>query len=84
MIPKEVGVAKPWNFLCNRQNGSRVNQTKLNLKEEQQAPEKQSYFESVSSQIKRDRKALKVRNLRKVFSNGKVAVDDASMTLYAG
>ena len=41
-------------------------------------------FESVSTQIKRDSHSLKVRNLRKVFSNSKVAVDRSSMTLYSG
>ena len=60
--------------------------TKLHLGEEVQDQDKvkKGNFEGVSSQIKREGHALKVRNLRKVFSNRKVAVDDCSMTLYSG
>ena len=41
-------------------------------------------FEDVSSQVERESYALKVSNLRKVFENGKVAVDSTSMTMYSG
>ena len=41
-------------------------------------------FEDISPQVERDSYALKVRNLRKVFDNGKVAVDSTSMTMYSG
>ena len=86
VIPKEIGVAQPWNFICKKlkSKGSKLAEAKLNLNDEQQAHNKRDFFEEVSQQVKRDCQALKVRNLRKVFSNGKVAVDNASMTLYAG
>ena len=41
-------------------------------------------FEEVSAQIERDSYALKIKNLRKVFDNGKVAVGNISMTMYSG
>ena len=85
-MPKEVGVAQPWNFLCKRlkSKGSRLADSRLDLGDEQQAHNKRDFFEDSSHHAKRDCQALKVRNLRKVFANGKVAVDKTSMTLYSG
>ena len=79
-------MAKPWNFLCKRlkSKGSRLEEAKLSLGEEEQTPGKRDFFEDASHHAKRDGQALKVRNLRKVFPNGKVAVDKTSMTLYSG
>ena len=45
---------------------------------------KREFFEDVTGHVRRDSQSLKVRNLRKVFSNSKVAVDNTSMTLYSG
>lgn len=45
---------------------------------------KREFFEDVTGHVRRDSQTLKVRNLRKVFSNSKVAVDNTSMTLYSG
>ena len=85
-MPKEIGVAQPWNFLCKRlkSKGSRLADSRLDLGDEQQAHNKRDFFEDSSHHAKRDCQALKVRNLRKVFANGKVAVDKTSMTLYSG
>lgn len=38
----------------------------------------------MSGQIERDSYSLKIKNLRKVFDNGKVAVGNISMTMYSG
>ena len=91
VIPSKdgVGVKQPWNFICKRMTRSQKSITEdaaLQLGEEVQDPDKERLgnFEQVSSQIKRESHSLKVRNLRKVFSNGKVAVDNSSMTLYSG
>ena len=34
VIPKEVGVARPWNFLCKLSKLSRLNEAKLSLDDE--------------------------------------------------
>ena len=83
------GVKRPWNFICRKYIKSSKDtcaESSLKLGEEIQDPEKvkKGNFESIQSQVKRDSFSLKVRNLRKVFSNSKVAVDDCSMTLYSG
>jgi ATP-binding cassette subfamily A (ABC1) protein 3 len=44
-------------------------------------------FEPVSSQLhaqEQDAKCLKIRKLRKVYDNGKIAVDSLSLTMYSG
>ena len=50
VIPKEVGVAQPWNFLCKKlkTKGSKLAEAKLNLQDELQANDKQDFFEEVS------------------------------------
>ena len=40
-------------------------------------------FEEIPESLERTR-AMKVRNLRKVFDDGKIAVDNTSMTMYEG
>ena len=40
-------------------------------------------FEEIPEALERTR-AMKVRNLRKVFDDGKLAVDNTSMTMYEG
>jgi len=45
---------------------------------------KSGNFEPIQSSLLRDSDAFKVRNLRKVFKNGTVAVDDLSLTMYEG
>ena len=79
-------MAQPWNFLCKRlkSKGSRLEESRLDLGEEQQAHDKRDFFEDASHHAKRDTQTLKVRGLRKVYANGKVAVDQTSMTLYSG
>ena len=86
VIPKEFGVAKSWNFLCLKLKStrSRIEERKLTLGEEEQEPSRKEFFEEVTGHIKRDSQTLKVRNLHKIFSNGKVAVENTSMTLYSG
>ena len=40
-------------------------------------------FEDISQQIERDSYSLKIRGLRKVYNNSKVAVDGVSMTMFS-
>ena len=88
VLPKEYGVAKPWNFICKRCTDSKHEALKKRLKlgEEVQDMERvrKGNFEEVASQSKHDSFALKVRNLRKEFQNGKVAIGNVSMTMYSG
>ena len=88
VLPKEYGVAKPWNFICKRCTESKHTALKKRLKlgEEVQDMERvrKGNFEEVASQNKHDSSALKVRNLRKEFQNGKVAIGNVSMTMYSG
>lgn len=87
VLPKEFGVAKPWNFLCRGSAESRaIARGKIHIADEIQDQERvnKGNFEEVSSQVQRDSFTLKVRGLRKVFGNGKVAVNQASMTMYSG
>ena len=43
-----------------------------------------NFEDIVASQVSKDSYALKVRNLKKQFSNGKTAVDNVSMTMHSG
>ncbi len=51
VLPKEFGVAKPWNFLCQRASKSRLSSNTLKIAEEIQDPERvnKGNFEEVSS-----------------------------------
>ena len=93
ILPKQYGVPKPANFLCKRLYGvcksgfsSGAGRQKVRVGDEIQDQERVSRgnFEDVSSQVQRDQYSLKVRNLRKVYGNGKVAVENVSMTMYSG
>lgn len=87
VLPKEYGVAKPWNFLCRtRHKGGAASLQIISTSDDQEDNEQISLqnFEEVSAQIERDSYSLKIRNLRKVFDNGKVAVGNISMTMYSG
>lgn len=83
VLPKQYGVAKPWNFLCKKSQGILSQHTSA-ISEADSEQISYQYFEEVSAQVKRDSYALKVRNLRKVFDNGKVAVSNVSLTMYSG
>ena len=37
VLPKQYGVAKPWNFICVRANRSQLPKAKINQKETAQA-----------------------------------------------
>lgn len=84
VLPKEYGVAKPWNFLCMKKSASPLIRINDGLDAEKQKQVSMLNFEEVSAQTQRDSYTLKIKNLRKVFDNGKVAVSNVSMTMYSG
>ena len=59
----------------------------MNDGEDEELNGQKSDFEAVAKNIReleRQGDALKVRNLRKVYSNGKEAIKDVSLTMYKG
>ena len=88
VLPKQFGVQRPWNFPCIylKNRGKAPERKKVKVSEENQDREKMNKgnFEDVSASTKRDSYSLKVRDLRKVYDNGKVAVGGVSMTMYSG
>jgi len=90
VMPREIGLARPWNFLCKRSKSKVIvkdgKKYDSKLGEEKQSSEmvKKGNFEAVSETLRRDVSSLKVRGLKKVFGNGKLAVDGTDMTMYSG
>ena len=84
VLPQQYGVAKPWNFLCRKPSTLRLSSHQIGEETQDSELVSRGNFEDVSSQIKRDSYSLRVRALRKVFENGKVAVKNVSMTMYSG
>ena len=94
VIPKEYGLNQPFYFFLtkkfwcgnrrrNRQDGYQA----INDAEDDELDGQKRDFEAVAKNIReleRQGDALKVRNLRKVYSNGKEAVKDVSLTMYKG
>ena len=81
-MPKEYGVAQPWNFLCRKKGNFSAYRVGTEMQDQEKISK--GNFEEVPLQTQRDAYQLKIRNLRKVYANGKVAVNDVSMTLYSG
>ena len=89
-MPREIGLARPWNFPCQRSrsrpsisDGNKI-ESKLGEEVHREEMVRRGNFEPVAENIRRDVEALKVRGLKKVFKNGKLAVDDVHMTMYSG
>ena len=85
VVPREIGLSKPWNFPCASRK--RVEFTRSKLGEEEHMPElvSRGNFEAVPAHLQRDDgQCFKVRGLSKVFANGKKAVDNTSLTMYNG
>lgn len=81
-MPREFGKAEPWNFIF--QEKKKVSEFE-NLGKETYDKRlvKQGNFEEDADYLVRG-ESLKIRNLKKCYSNGTVAVYDESMTMYKG
>lgn len=86
IAPRQFGSAKRWNFpleACFRRKTQSV--TDLNLGDEEQSVQLVAKGNFEREHLQRDNEfVLKVRGLRKIFDNKKVAVSDASFTMYSG
>jgi len=81
-VPKKLGLAKPWNFLCI----CKAKRPNHEIKEEEsyrEDLERTKNFERATGPLSQT-PALKIRGLKKIYSGGKLAVNDVSMTMYEG
>jgi len=79
-VPRELGLSKPWYFLCICKS-KRPNHE---IKEEESYRadlEQTKNFERATGALSQT-PALKIRGLKKIYSDGKLAVNDVSMTMY--
>ena len=85
IAPKQFGTTKRWDFPLTYFFKSN-NELKVDLGDEEQSKDlvKRGNFEPPAESLERGDAVLKVRNLRKVFDNQKVAVRDCSFTMYSG
>lgn len=86
IAPRQFGSTKRWTFpleVCFRRKTQSV--TDLNLGDEEQSVQLVAKGNFEREHLQRDNEfVLKVRGLRKIFDNKKVAVSDASFTMYSG
>lgn len=81
-MPRELGLSKPWNFLCK----CKGKKTFHEIKEEEKYRvdlEETKNFERATGALSQT-PALKIRGLKKIYPDGKLAVDNVSMTMYEG
>lgn len=85
IAPKQFGTTKSWDFPLTYFFKAK-NDLKVDLGDEEQSKDlvKRGNFEPPAESLERGDAVLKVRNLRKVFDNQKVAVRDCSFTMYSG
>ncbi|XP_001662815.2 ATP-binding cassette sub-family A member 1 [Aedes aegypti] len=79
VMPGKYGVAKPWYFPFTKDFWSRQSSADVDLLLE--PTERSKYFEE-ETQFRAS--GVQIRNLRKVYGSGKVAVDGLSLNLYEG
>lgn len=86
VAPKQFGASKSWTFpiqVCLRGSNRRIQD--LELGDEEQSAQLVAKGNFEREHLNHDNEfMLKVRGLRKVFGNKKVAVSDASFTMYSG
>ena len=86
IAPKQFGTTKRWDFPLTYFFKSKGSQT-VDLGDEEQSKDlvSKGNFEQPTESVQRGENfVLKVRNLKKVFENKKVAVSDCSFTMYSG
>ncbi|XP_019557858.3 phospholipid-transporting ATPase ABCA1 [Aedes albopictus] len=79
IMPGKFGVAKPWYFPCTKVFWSRKSSNDSDSLLE--PTERSRYFEEESHSRA---SGVQIRNLRKVYAGGKVAVDGLNLNLYEG
>lgn len=82
IMPREFGRAEPWDFLCKKKS-KKVDMTTIGEEQHDEKLVKQGNFEMDPPHLKK-LDALKIRGLKKEYSNGTVAVKNESMTMYRG
>ena len=82
-MPREFGKAESFHFLCRSKNQTKIHDFP---DEETHDPSlvAQGNFEADSAEYLRRSESIKIRNLRKVYKNGFVAVKNESLTLCSG
>lgn len=95
VLPKEYGIRQPWYFFlspkfwCGSGTGQQqaAGHEKLIEEDDDELNGSKKDFEAVPPALRELEKTdncMKVRNLKKVYGNGKVAVKNVSLTMYNG